>query len=345
MSRWLNIVAHFVGGRMKNRKMYVGSLFSGIGAMDYGLQLAGMEIAWQVEIDEFCRKVLQKYWPEVPKYGDIREVKPDELEPVDLICGGFPCQPFSTAGKRRGTADDRYFWPEMFRVIKALRPRWVLGENVAGIVNLALDTVLSDLESEGYETATFIIPACAVNAPHRRDRVWVVAYAKCQGLEGCAIAEMGTTKEFAESGQNVAYTSCSRQYREAQSEVDGKADQGKSGCGFDDCRQDVAHAAGKRLEGGVDQARQVTGCNKGEIESRLGGIANGLACWMDLYNWPAPLGCEQYDWEPPRTILEKPSFWKERIQALGNAVIPLIPYVIGTAIREIDKCCKNKSEM
>jgi DNA (cytosine-5)-methyltransferase 1 len=154
----------------------VGSLFAGIGGFDLGLERAGMTIKWQIEKDDFCNKVLKKHWPNVKKYRDIKEVSIDELEPVDVVCGGFPCQPFSQAGKRRGTKDDRYLWPEMLRIIRGIRPDWVIGENVAGIVNMELDKILSDLENEKYTCQTFIIPACAVNAPHRRDRVWVVAH-------------------------------------------------------------------------------------------------------------------------------------------------------------------------
>jgi DNA (cytosine-5)-methyltransferase 1 len=153
----------------------VGSLFSGIGGFDLGFERAGMTVKWQVEIDEFCNRVLAKHWPDVKRYRDIKAIGGEELEPVDVICGGFPCQPFSAAGKRRSKQDDRYLWPEMLRVISTVRPTWVIGENVAGIVSLALDDVLSDLENEGYSCQSFIIPACAVNAPHRRDRVWIVA--------------------------------------------------------------------------------------------------------------------------------------------------------------------------
>ncbi len=154
--------------------MKFGSLFAGIGGFDLGLERAGMECAWQVEIDEYCTKVLTKHWPNVPKYGDIRDVGKD-LETVDLICGGFPCQPFSVAGKRKGTADDRHLWPEMLRVISELKPTWVLGENVPGIINIFLDQALSDLEAEGYSTEAYVLPACAFDAPHRRDRLFIVA--------------------------------------------------------------------------------------------------------------------------------------------------------------------------
>lgn len=151
------------------------SLFAGIGGFDLGLERAGMQCVGQVEINPFCQRVLEHHWPEVKRIGDIRNVNGNEFGTIDLVCGGFPCQPFSTAGKRKGATDDRYLWPEMLRVIKSYRPAWVLGENVAGIVSMALDTVLSDLEREGYETQAFIIPACAVDANHDRKRVWIIA--------------------------------------------------------------------------------------------------------------------------------------------------------------------------
>jgi DNA (cytosine-5)-methyltransferase 1 len=150
------------------------SLFAGIGGFDLGLERAGMTCAGQVEIDPFCQRVLAKHWPNVKRMGDIREVKGDEFGTVDLVAGGFPCQPFSFAGKQRGQKDNRYLWPEMLRVIEAIRPRWVLGENVAGIIHMGLDKVLFDLEVQGYACQALIIPACSVGAPHRRDRVWII---------------------------------------------------------------------------------------------------------------------------------------------------------------------------
>ena len=160
------------------RAITFGSLFSGIGGFDLGLERSGMVCKWQSEIDPFCNKVLDKHWPNVKRYGDIKGIGGHNLESVDLICGGFPCQPFSIAGKRRGTEDDRYLWPEMLRVISEVKPSWVIGENVPGIIHMELDKVLSDLEGQGYETQTFIIPACGVDAPHRRDRVWIVGYSR-----------------------------------------------------------------------------------------------------------------------------------------------------------------------
>jgi DNA (cytosine-5)-methyltransferase 1 len=160
-------------------------LFSGIGGFALAASWVwGKEhnIVSFVEIEPFCQKVLNKHWPDVPIHDDIRSYKHNGTN-VDLLTGGFPCQPVSVAGKQRGKKDDRWLWPEMLRVIREVRPRWVIGENVAGIINMELDTVLSQLEDEDYTTETFIIPACAVDAPHRRDRVWIVAHSKFRRLQ------------------------------------------------------------------------------------------------------------------------------------------------------------------
>lgn len=194
--------------------MTFGSLFAGIGGFDLGLERAGMECKWQVEIDDFCSRVLEKHWPHVKRYRDVREVGAHNLEPVDLICGGFPCQPFSVAGKQRGKEDDRHLWPEMFRIVSELRPTWVVGENVPGLVRLGLDQVLSDLEGIGYSCQTFDIPACAVDAPHVRHRIWIVANAKrggcgtdgkCGSVEGVRGGRTHDSMPTAESGTRTGY--------------------------------------------------------------------------------------------------------------------------------------------
>jgi DNA (cytosine-5)-methyltransferase 1 len=158
--------------------VYVLDLFSGIGGFALGLERAGMRTIAFCERDKFCRAVLRRHWPNVPCFEDVRALTATrlaELGFVDVVCGGFPCQPYSLVGEQRGSRDDRDLWPEMRQVIALKRPTWVLGENVAGLIALALDNVLSDLESLGYTARPFVIPACAVDAKHRRDRVWIIA--------------------------------------------------------------------------------------------------------------------------------------------------------------------------
>lgn len=163
-------------------KPTVGSLFSGIGGIDLGLERAGFEISWQVEIDSFCTKVLSAHWPEVKRYGDIRELSGGELTPVDLLCGGFPCQPFSVAGQRRGVRDHRWLWPEFARLLRVVRPQYALIENVPGLLGFGgMSEILRDLAGLRYDAEWSIIPAAAVGAPHLRGRVFIIAYPNSVG--------------------------------------------------------------------------------------------------------------------------------------------------------------------
>lgn len=150
-------------------------LFSGIGGFALAARWAGFRTIGFCDNEPFAQAVIRKHWPEVPIHGDIKALDGTAYRGVTLLTGGFPCQPFSNAGKRRGKDDDRYLWPEMLRVIQEAKPTWVVGENVVGIIGLALDQVCSDLEAEGYEVEPIIIPACGVDAPHRRNRVWIIA--------------------------------------------------------------------------------------------------------------------------------------------------------------------------
>ena len=158
-------------------------LFSGIGGFALAAKWAGIETVAFCEIDDFACKVLNKNFPDVPVHRDIRELDGSLYAGIDLITGGYPCQPFSTAGKRKGADDPRHLWPDMFRVIRQARPTWVVCENVEGHVTNGLDSVCDDLESEGYEVRPFIIPACAVESPHIRNRVWIIANTARSGRE------------------------------------------------------------------------------------------------------------------------------------------------------------------
>ena len=161
-------------------KLKTLDLFSGIGGFALGLEATDFfETSCFIENEPYCQAVLKYHWPDVPVLGDITNVRKSDLPDPnpDVICGGFPCQPFSHAGKQQAQDDSRHLWPEMFRLIRECRPTWVVGENVVGLIRLGLDEVLADLESEGYATRTFNIPACAVGAPHIRQRIWIVAHA------------------------------------------------------------------------------------------------------------------------------------------------------------------------
>ena len=166
---------------MARSELRYGSLFSGIGGIDLGLDLAGFECAWQVEVDEHCRRILEQHWPGVPKYKDIYEVKGSELEPVDILCGGFPCQPVSLAGKRGGVDDERWLWDEFYRLICEIRPRWVVAENVPGLLSAnsgrAFAEVLRDLAEGGYDVVWDVFPAGGpggVGALHQRQRIFII---------------------------------------------------------------------------------------------------------------------------------------------------------------------------
>lgn len=154
------------------------SLFSGIGGLDLAAECAGFKTVAFCERDLFCQKVLAKHWPGVKIYDDVRTIDTSELPAIDLVFGGYPCQPFSSAGQRKGASDERHMWPHMLEIVRRVKPTWVVGENVKGHISLGLDDVLDDLENEGFETRAFAIPAGAVKAPHCRERVFVVSYSE-----------------------------------------------------------------------------------------------------------------------------------------------------------------------
>jgi len=159
--------------------MTIGSLFSGIGGLDLGLERAGHTVRWQVEANPYCRRILAQHWPDIPCYPDVTHLTAETLEPVDLICGGFPCQPVSVAGSQKGTDDDRWLWPHFSRLLRVLRPRYALLENVPGLLTAngghAFGAILADLADSGYDAEWDHLPAAAVGAPHLRYRVFIIA--------------------------------------------------------------------------------------------------------------------------------------------------------------------------
>ena len=182
------------------------SLFSGIGGLDLAAEWAGFRSVGQCEWADFPTKILEKHWPDVPKWRDIHELTGEDfrartgLRTVDVISGGFPCQPFSVAGKQAGKEDERYLWPEMLRVIADIKPRFVVGENVPGILRIAASDVVESLEREGYECVLFDFEAAAVGAHHRRERIAFVAHTRNQGLQGCE--QPGACEKQHQSGEN-----------------------------------------------------------------------------------------------------------------------------------------------
>ena len=308
--------------------MRVLDLFSGIGGFSLGLEAAGMETVAFCERDPFCQAVLHKHWPNTPIHSDITELDGYEYRgTVELVCGGFPCQPFSVAGNRRGAEDDRALWPEMLRVIREVQPTWVIGENVTGIIAMELDTVLSDLEREGYSCQTFVIPACAVDAQHRRDRVWVVAYADSNSESNDSINEEQRSWELVADSISEPRRSGAI-YRESSDERRGARQAGGESIQSKDRQsqsnnsttsgENVADSQSQRVErDGAFRVKEpqpstrkgVFGCDSSRGKPRI---------WE-----PEPNVGRVADGVPNRS---------HRLKSLGNAVVPQVVEQIGKAI-------------
>ena len=332
----------------------VGSLFTGIGGFDLGFERAGMEIAWQVEIDEFCNKVLAKHWPNVKRFKDVKTVSGKELEPVDLLCGGVPCQPASCAGKRRGTKDDRWLWKEPFRIIAELdpKPKWCVFENVRGLLTLenglVFDNLLSELENLGYETRTFCLPACAVNAPHRRDRVWIVANSRCEHGERAEVNGKLNRPLSCEENASMSErpTSNDGQGIITDSELRGRQMPEPENIGQCGTAQTEWSEQANRIEGQDSHApdssnQRLQGCERpgshGEGQAAHGSITERNNTWDEPWFEVAQRFCKLDDGLPDR--LARPARNRNRVQklkALGNAVVPQIPEILGRAIMGID---------
>jgi DNA (cytosine-5)-methyltransferase 1 len=289
-----------------------GSLFSGIGGFDYAAQLMGWENVFHCEWNEFGQRVLKHYWPQAISYHDI--TKTDftiHREGIEIISGGFPCQPYSTAGKRLGKDDERHLWPEMLRAIREIQPRWVVGENVFGLVNwnggMVFEEVQADLESEGYEVQPFILPAAGVNAPHRRDRVWFVAYRNATNATG-----KGSGREL-QQGQGQG------QFR---------------GC---DCSGDATNANGNGLEGCVSPDFDKQPSNTSEYDAQhLRASTGSERISFEKFPTQPPL-CSGDDGLPAELDGITFSKWRnESIKAAGNAIVPQVALQIFKAIEQYE---------
>jgi DNA (cytosine-5)-methyltransferase 1 len=274
-----------------------GSLFAGIGGMDLGLERAGMVCRWQVEIDDYATRVLEKHWPGIVRHRDVRDVGRHNLAPVDLIAGGFPCQDISNAGKRAGITGDRSgLWSEFTRVVGELRPRYVLMENVSALLRRGIDTILGELAALGFDAEWHCIPAGAVGAPHRRDRIFIVAHrqddALCSHTNGAG------------SHRTAMHIDRKAQFRHEQIGFPGPV--GEKMADPDRQRLEVGPCFGRnaRKELAAFERDCRTGAGQWAIEPDVDRVANGVPSRVD------------------------------RLRCLGNAVVPQVAEFVGRCIVE-----------
>lgn len=330
--------------------MRILDLFAGIGGFSLAAHWAGWETAAFVEWDKYPQKVLAKNFPGVPIYSDIKEFHYEKekytIGPVDVISGGFPCQPFSAAGKRQGTNDDRYLWPEMLRVIREVKPAWVVGENVAGLLTMdggaVFEEVCASLEDEGYEVESFVLPAISCGAPHRRDRVWIVANARHsnEGRKPGGISKKNGRSRIQQQQPMVQFGGTDQTHGHAT--------------GYTDNNRHFTTEIGKGNKEGSDRNKE--GQNK-VCEPTRPNSARGFTASTDGSRW------SETKWWPecsPKNTWEKNwgEHWYEvatrlcgihdglpswvdghrtnRLKALGNSIVPQVAYEIFKAINEVE---------
>jgi len=322
-------------------------LCSGIGGFALGFEWAGLsEPQLFCDIEPWCRKILQQHWPNVPVASDVKELAsdPERFVPdCDILTAGYPCQPFSFAGQRKGEEDDRHIWPYILKIVASKRPTWCVFENVYGHISLGLDTVLSDLEREGYATRTFVVPACGVNAPHKRNRVWIVAHTD-NPRQSSGEGEPRTSQEGNNTGwvrPNVSDTDSIGLQEHGHSKPtvtvsEGSSDdpntigsrlsgnhRGRSEQFTQDTRQDVSNPKSLRVQGlwasweqepHAHEGQEVSVCDSQgrgqtiwDAEPNVGRVANGI----------------------PKRV--------DRIKGLGNAIVPQIAQRIAWTIKEISQ--------
>jgi DNA (cytosine-5)-methyltransferase 1 len=304
----------------------VGSLFSGIGGFDLGLERAGMKVIWQSEIDPFACKVLKKHWPDVPNLGDINKIDWTNIERPDVICGGYPCQPFSTAGKRGGATDPRHLWPAMFNAICLLRPRYALMENVRGHLSMGFDQVLGDLASIGFDAEWQVIPAAAVGAPHKRDRVFIVAYPN-NARVGTQRREVQRQKSSGEQKREVIARYVFSRRGAEMADTDGRRQQK---C---DPQIGVVSVVGEGSQ------REFVADTDGEFVGQYGSssdVANESQQWHDQRERQTTNDFGQW-WEVEPDVgrvANGVSDRVDRLRGLGNAIVPQVAELVGALVVE-----------
>ena len=285
-----------------------GSLFSGIGGFDLAAQWMGWQNVFHCEWEDFPRKILKHHFPKSVSYGDIKKTDfTIHRGQIDILSGGFPCQPYSVAGKREGKNDDRHLWPEMLRAIREIKPRYVVGENVRGLLSwnggLVFDEVQSDLEDEGFEVISFILPAASVNAPHKRDRVWFVAHANDQGGRGKLGDISKANGEVSQRNDHAEFSYPSKQHDATNAQGSGRTP----------CTE-----------------------GQGQEQSRRGDGRGRISTHWDSFPSQPPVLCG--DDGIPRELdgITFPKWRKESIKGYGNAIVPQVVYPIFKAIERLD---------
>ncbi len=355
-------------------KLKVLDLFAGIGGFSYGLESTGhFETVGFCEMDKFCQKVLAKNFPNIKIYEDIRSINGREIK-ADVVTGGFPCQGFSQAGKQRGTSDERYLWPEMFRVISEVKPRWVIGENVQGIINIENGMVLrqvhNDLESEGFEVQCFVIPASGKGAWHQRNRVWIIGYSADNGnvsntqhqrwsdQSSRGYRELGEeSREEEKRGDQSALCSTTCSSERGTYNVSNTDSQLSNGCSGISGNSETKQ---KRLDSNEKEIRDTIRSKTKRCSEQIGDrdATHSKSKGLQGYSLQSKLETpsrqnitqssskEQYTWwqaecrlrELPHGIsydLDKNRV--HRIKALGNSIVPQVVYEFGLAIIEAEK--------
>ena len=301
-------------------------LCSGIGGFALGFEWAGLsKPVLFCDIEPWSRRVLAKHWPDVPIAEDVKELanEPDGLVPdCDILTAGYPCQPFSLAGERRGTEDDRHIWPYILSIVKAKRPSWCVFENVYGHVSMGLDEVLSDLEGEGYAARPFIVPACAADAPHRRDRVWIIARNVGDTISSRQSGIVG--RQSKQKPQNrcadVAHTS--RLHSNGSGEHTHQSERQEPKLGDSRGKKHVAYTASKRQQGS-----RLHGRSQHQTQDQVGQADRAdNSSQRDAQFWlPEPAVGRVANGIPRRV---------DRLRGLGNAIVPQIAMRIGQTIKE-----------
>lgn len=294
-----------------------GSLFSGIGGFDLGFQRAGIETAWQVELDPYCRRVLARHFPNAERFADVHECRgryskigwgKHRLVAVDVISGGFPCQPTSCAGSRKGDGDPRWLWPEMFRIICEVRPKFVVAENTDDLLfhegGRLIDKIYSQLETESYETLPpIVLPACAFGAPQRRDRVWIVAHSNGTRIAQPQGREHEEWGRALNSGQAVADAECDGRQQGSEILCPRESLAADGGENVPNSQSQRCNGRSRVQEAAESRGRiPIKGSHPWIIEPNVGRVANGVPARVD------------------------------RLRGLGNAIVPQIAEFIGRRI-------------